>query len=349
MSLIPTFSDMKSTAVVDGLKQNDANAAAFRYRNYNLRQWAKPQDEEEVSADDSLHLRGDIDTEEVVDGADAHDTAHKEEQTTGESADSVEEQVNIEAVEQEDQNSSNRNNDRSDEMYNETIAKMMQKKIDQTKAEIKKLKQKLSSNSDLINMLLSGLARSSSAQDEVIQLIIGQYTADSTDEKEMEDRLENAFEAMKLKREDGKPVQINGYPYLYVGSVGASLNEKLIRARNITHVVNWSMTARCDVWGGINYLCIDGVHGHDDMSRQVEKLRDAVDFVERARLAGGSIMSHCWYGRNRSVTLLVAYLMTYAGMDVHEATSLIAETRPQAYPYYEALASYKERYLDKDV
>ena len=87
------------------------------------------------------------------------------------------------------------------------------------------------------------------------------------------------------------------------------------------------------------------------MSRKknVQKLHDAVEFVESARIAGGNVMSHCWYGRNRSVTLLVAYLMTYAGMDVHEATSLIAETRPQAYPYYEALASYKERYLDKDV
>ncbi len=37
---------------------------------------------------------------------------------------------------------------------------------------------------------------------------------------------------------------------------------------------------------------------------------------------GPSVMSHCWYGRNRSVTLLVAYLMKYAGMSINEATRL---------------------------
>ena len=43
----------------------------------------------------------------------------------------------------------------------------------------------------------------------------------------------------------------------------------------------------------------------------MKKLDDAVEFVEQARLAGGSAMSHCWHGANRSVTLLVAYLVKY--------------------------------------
>ena len=78
----------------------------------------------------------------------------------------------------------------------------------------------------------------------------------------------------------------------------------------------------------------------------MKKIADSVEFIEKARLAGGSVMSHCWYGRNRSVTVLVAYLMKYAGMSINEATRLIAETRPQADPYVEALKSYQRNYLD---
>ena len=71
----------------------------------------------------------------------------------------------------------------------------------------------------------------------------------------------------------------------------------------------------------------------------VKKIAASVEFIEQARLAGGSVISHCWYGRNRSVTLLVASLIQYAGMSINEATRtrtrLIAETRPrpQADPY----------------
>ena len=335
---------------MDGLKRDDANADTLRDGSYNLRQWTKPEEEkEEEGADDGIQLGGAADTQEVVDGADARDAKQDEEkQTAEETAGSVEEEeVKEEASEQKDEN-----NFVALKMSEENIAQM-QKKIDEQKRRIATLRQKLllfepRSQSNLEKTLLSGLAQSSSSEkDEVIKLLIEQYTAGSSPD-ETEDRLESAFEAIEYKHTDGEPVQINGYPYLYVGSVGASLNENAIRARNITHVVNWSSTARCNVWGDINYLCIYGLRGRSDMSRQIEKLRDAVEFVEGARLSGGSIMSHCWYGRNRSVTLLVAYLMTYAGMDAHEATSLISETRPKAGPYYDALALYKERYLDKD-
>jgi hypothetical protein len=125
--------------------------------------------------------------------------------------------------------------------------------------------------------------------------------------------------------------------------VGASLNHKSLKKHNITHVVNWSGSARCDVWQDIKYRCVTGIHGADIAKPEnLVILRDAVEFVEKARLAGGSVLSHCWYGRNRSVTLLVAYLMTYSGMSIDEATNQVAKTRPQADPYVDALKQYKK-------
>jgi hypothetical protein len=156
------------------------------------------------------------------------------------------------------------------------------------------------------------LAKSSHrVKGEVIDLIINGYISpDSPDDRDK--TLGNALEAIKFKQTDGDPVQVRGYPFLHVGSVGASLNKKSLLEHNITHVVNWSNSARCDVFDGIQYLCVEGIRGRDDMSRpeSVEKLRDAVEFVERARLAGGKVMSHCWYGRNRSVvraTILLSF------------------------------------------
>jgi len=201
-------------------------------------------------------------------------------------------------------------------------------------------------------ILMTDLTDSSSkVKDELIDLIISNYASTSSPYEQFE-KLDSAFEAVEFKHSDGEPAQVNGYPFLFVGSVGSSLNQKALVANNITHVVNWSSSARCNVFEGIEYRCFQGISGRMDMKKMenVKKLSDAVEFVERARRAGGSVLSHCWWGMNRSVTLIVAYLMKYgSGMGINEATALVAETRPQANPYGEVLNLYKKNYLDAKV
>lgn len=77
-------------------------------------------------------------------------------------------------------------------------------------------------------------------------------------------------------------------------------------------------------------------------------LDEGADFIESVKKSGGKVMSHCWYGKNRSVTLLVAYLMKYEGMSAWEANNLIKQTRPEAVPYWGSLEEYS-RYLDKNT
>lgn len=60
---------------------------------------------------------------------------------------------------------------------------------------------------------------------------------------------------------------------------------------------------------------------------------------------GGKALSHCWYGKNRSVTLLVAYLMKYEGMKRDDAIALIQRTRDIADPYLDVLHLYEKKYL----
>eukprot|EP00984_Skeletonema_dohrnii_P020095 scaffold9709_cov126-Skeletonema_dohrnii-CCMP3373.AAC.6 len=253
------------------------------------------------------------------------------------------------------------NNNNNNESYKQMIIKM--------EAENKHLRNKLNEEEEKINslqrnfslyeqrslsekILMTDLTDSSSkVKDELIDLIISNYASSSSPYEQFE-KLDSAFEAVEFKHSDGEPAQVNGYPFLFVGSVGSSLNKKALMANNITHVVNWSSSARCNVFGGIEYRCFQGISGRMDMKKMenVKKLSDAVEFVERARRAGGSVLSHCWWGSNRSVTLIVAYLMKYgSGMGINEATALVAETRPQANPYGEVLNLYKKNYLDAKV
>ncbi|KAL7529619.1 hypothetical protein ACHAXR_003918 [Thalassiosira sp. AJA248-18] len=120
------------------------------------------------------------------------------------------------------------------------------------------------------------------------------------------------------------------------------MNQESLHKNGITHIINWSNTARCNLFQDIDYLCIDGVRGHSGMRSHMADLDKAVDFVESARKGGGRVLSHCWYGKNRSVTLLVAYLMKYEGMGAEEANNLIKQTRPQAKPYWDSLKEYSK-------
>ena len=67
--------------------------------------------------------------------------------------------------------------------------------------------------------LLSFLGRSLYARDEVINLIVNEYTAKPVNETASV-WLDSAIEAIKLSESDGEPVQIQGHDFLFVGSVG---------------------------------------------------------------------------------------------------------------------------------
>ena len=118
------------------------------------------------------------------------------------------------------------------------------------------------------------------------------------------------------------------------------MNQESLNNNGITHIINLSRTARCNVHDNIEYLCIGDIAGSEDMAKHLDDLDQAVDFAESARKSGGKVLSHCWHGKNRSVSLLVAYLMKYEGFSAEDANNLIKETRPQAAPYWEALDEY---------
>ena len=127
------------------------------------------------------------------------------------------------------------------------------------------------------------------------------------------------------------------------------MNFKTIQENEISHVINWSSSAKCNAFTNIEYMCVTGISGRYGMLRDLATLDKAVTFIEAARKSGGRVLSHCWHGRNRSVTTLVAYLMKYEGMTAKQANDLIKQTRPQADPYFDVLAAWSKKYLKRMV
>lgn len=206
-----------------------------------------------------------------------------------------------------------------------------------------------SSNNSMHNMLLFYLTKSSVARMKIINFITNEYISPLSPCPDVYDKLDNAIELIQLLEDDNQPVQIKDHPFLFVGSVGAAMNHEGLVKHEITHIINLSTSAKCNTWDDIKYTCVTGIRQSAMMLSRLDELDNAVDIIEATRKAGKHVMSQCWYGRNRSVTLLVAYLMKYEGMDAEEANDLIRETRPKADPYFDVLQAYYEEYLVDDI
>ncbi|KAL9189227.1 hypothetical protein ACHAXT_011717 [Thalassiosira profunda] len=190
--------------------------------------------------------------------------------------------------------------------------------------------------------LLGLLAQTSYARHVVVDLLSKEYVGPDVAPDE---RFEDAVEAVQLAETDGEPVAVTGHPFLFVGSVGAAMNREGLERAGITHIINWSKTSRCNVHPGIEYMCITNVSNYKDMNNHLDVLDEVVEFIEKARREGGRALSQCWYGRNRSVTTLVAYLMKYSDMTGNDALKLIQKTRPIADSYRDTVRYYNRQYV----
>jgi hypothetical protein len=68
--------------------------------------------------------------------------------------------------------------------------------------------------------LMPLLAESPFIRSKVIDLIMDGYTAPNGVDAERIDRFDNAMDAMHYLETDGEPIQVEGHPFLFVGSIG---------------------------------------------------------------------------------------------------------------------------------
>ncbi|ERN12348.1 dual specificity protein phosphatase 1 [Amborella trichopoda] len=137
-----------------------------------------------------------------------------------------------------------------------------------------------------------------------------------------------AFYSARFARDDNVPCEIE--PGLYLGSIGVAFNKDALKQRNITHIL--TVAKSLDPAYPNEFIC-KKIEVLDNPDTNIEQYFDeCISFIEDARKAGGGVLVHCFAGRSRSVTIIVAYLMKVRSMSLSDALDLVRSKRPQIAP-----------------
>ncbi|EQC31458.1 hypothetical protein SDRG_11056 [Saprolegnia diclina VS20] len=144
---------------------------------------------------------------------------------------------------------------------------------------------------------------------------------------------------------DNKLVEIQ--PHVYLGSIGAGANyEALVRLR-ISHILVVSETIVFPFKDKPEGFVYERVAIADVPSASIEAHFAASNaFIERATSSGGNVLVHCFAGKSRSVTLILAYLVAHHGYSLDGALAHVRSLRPQAQPnqgFMRQLETYVEQ------
>ncbi|XP_059923563.1 dual specificity protein phosphatase 22-B-like isoform X1 [Gadus macrocephalus] len=124
-------------------------------------------------------------------------------------------------------------------------------------------------------------------------------------------------------------------PGLYLGNLKDSQDKDLLAKFNITHILSIHDTAK-PVLEDMKYRCISASdHSKQNLCRlslRMPYFKDSIVFIHESRLQGGGCLVHCVAGVSRSVTLVVAYLMTVTGLGWVDCLAAIRAARPCARP-----------------
>ncbi|KAJ3690172.1 hypothetical protein LUZ61_019336 [Rhynchospora tenuis] len=144
-------------------------------------------------------------------------------------------------------------------------------------------------------------------------------------------RVQALLEAMfaaRIAKEDNLPCLID--QGLYLGSVGAALNKDKLKELNITHVLTVARSLQPAYPNEFIYKKIDVLDSPE--TRLEDYFEECINFIDEAIRTGGNVLVHCFAGRSRSVTIVVAYLMKKHRMTREAAFSLVISKRTLAAP-----------------
>ncbi|XP_077439513.1 dual specificity protein phosphatase 22-B-like [Vanacampus margaritifer] len=118
-------------------------------------------------------------------------------------------------------------------------------------------------------------------------------------------------------------------PDLYVGNIKDAGDKDLLRRHNITHILSIH-DAPAAVLEDMTYLCI--VAADHRKQNLIRFFRESIVFIHNCRLKREACLVHCVAGVSRSVTLVVAYIMTVTGRGWVESLAAVRAARPCAAP-----------------
>ncbi|XP_058759727.1 dual specificity protein phosphatase 1 isoform X2 [Vicia villosa] len=132
----------------------------------------------------------------------------------------------------------------------------------------------------------------------------------------------------KSLKEDNIPCEID--EGLFLGSIGSARNKVALKNVNVTHILTVAGKHAPAHPGDFVYKVIDAADKEDTNLKQY--FNECFEFIDEAKKNGGYVLVHCFAGRSRSVTIIVAYLMKTRGMSLSEALQHVKNKRPKAAP-----------------
>ncbi|KAE8728398.1 Dual specificity protein phosphatase 1 [Hibiscus syriacus] len=117
---------------------------------------------------------------------------------------------------------------------------------------------------------------------------------------------------------------------LFLGSIAASNNVDALKRLNVTHILTVASSLKPAHTTDFVYKVIPVADKEDTNISQY--FDECFNFIDEARRQGGGVLVHCFVGKSRSVTIIVAYLMKKHGMSLSEALEHVRSKRPLAAP-----------------
>ncbi|XXG79410.1 hypothetical protein AAC387_Pa09g0484 [Persea americana] len=119
---------------------------------------------------------------------------------------------------------------------------------------------------------------------------------------------------------------------LFLGSIGVAHNKDILKRFNITHILIVAKSLDPAFPNDFIYKKIEVLDSPDTNLEQ--HFDECFNFIDEAKRMGGSVLVHCFAGKSRSVTIIVAYLMKKHHMSLSQALDIVRSKRPQAAPNY---------------
>jgi protein-tyrosine phosphatase len=134
---------------------------------------------------------------------------------------------------------------------------------------------------------------------------------------------------------------------------GAAYNLPALQKAGITHILSLTPAAPCK-WPAL-FQCLNITTLHDDdlpENRISQYFNLTLPFIDGALKGSGRVLVHCWKGKSRSVSTIIAYLIDEYGWTPDYALEDIKHTRSIATPnheYWQELQDYYHLMVGADL
>lgn len=163
----------------------------------------------------------------------------------------------------------------------------------------------------------------------------GTDNSTAVDAYELKVRLEHILERISLISDAAsteRPSQITDY--LYIGGALAARSTHTLKHLGITHIlclcaneIGQSESQKPDLFEYRNFSIKD-----DDNADISDLFQDGSDFIDYVDHLRGKVLVHCFEGKSRSATVVLAYLMLRKNCTLLEAWNMLKKVHRRAHP-----------------